>query len=322
MRIGIIGGDIAGLVAARILRDRGYSVCVFEEDDVGKSFFLPIYKYLERTTEVLRLLDELGLLHGPYSIQGGLHVNGEVTLCRRYLLNNAERAKRVHYDYYRKTRLAQPDSYNVKSIDDPEVGPSRHAIQCDYVEFVSMLSKGVSVVRDRIKSIGLTATGGMNVETRNSVYGFKRLIVSSPLWEVKRLFDFDIPDSLAVKVNVIQVKTVKDTFLKWDFVYTPYTPDNVIHRVFTYNDGYGCQYSGDPDDNHIQSDLNFLFPDGWYVSQDPVAVPGHLLPLSEPVDWPTGIIPVGKHARWDNKATVTSTIKEISKLSRLWHGNP
>lgn len=316
MRVGVIGGDVAGLVAACVLKGHGHRVTVFEPDGVGRSYALPTFKYLERTSEVLGLLKGLDLPHGEYPIQGGLLVNGKVVGCRKHLLSDVERAKRIHFNYYRKTRLVMPASFNVKSIDDPEVGPMRHAVSCDYFELIRALVAGVKVVRQRV-----LFADPIRIETKEATYPFDRIVVCAPLWTMQNVLpSVDIPEAMAVKVHVVQVDSAKDRYLKWDFVYTPYTPGQLIYRLYNNDDGYACQFSGELDEDRLQSDLNFLFPDGWSVTEESVTVPGHLLPLAESVEWPTGIVPVGKYARWDNKATVTTTIQDINRMARLWHG--
>lgn len=314
MRVGIIGGDVPGLVAACVLKERGCRVTVFEPDGVGQSYALPTFKYLERTSEVLGLLQRLELPHGEYPIQGGILINGQVVGCRKHLLSDVERAKRIHFQHYRKTRLVMPTSFNVKSIDDPEVGAMRHAVSCDYFELVRVLAQGVKVLRQRV-----LYADPRRIETKDGVYPFDRIMVCAPLWTMQNVFPgVDIPDAMAVKLHVLQVDSVKDRYLKWDFVYTPYTPGQMIHRLYNNNDGYACQFSGELDEDRLQSDLHFLFPDGWSAEDEPITIPGYMLPLAEPVEWTSGIMPVGKYARWDNKATVTTTIQDVNRMARLW----
>lgn len=311
MRIGVIGGDVDGLVAARLLADRGHEVSVFETEGLGLRFQLPTFKYLEDTTEVKRLLDRLDLPYGGYPIQAGLLINGNVVPCRKYLLKNPDHANRIHFDYYRKTRLAFPVSISSKGIDDPECGPSRKAISCDYTDFVRQVTKGFRVLRQQVKKVLANV-----ITTKESEFECDRVVVCDPLWKVQGLFAVDVPDAMAVKSNVIQVEVIRDRFLKWDFVYTPYTPGQRIHRVYHNDDGYACQFSGELDEDGLQSDLNFLFPDGWHIEKDPTIIPGHLLPLPCQVKWPDKVIPVGKYARWDPKATLTDTIKVTAKMVR------
>jgi hypothetical protein len=290
MRICVNGGDVVGLIAAHLCRARGHAVVLVERSStLGASAFLPTHKYLERSPEVLRLLDELGILYGEYTLATGLLQRGEVTLCPRRV------SDAVHHAHWRKTRLtAMP--VNSAGLSDPEVTSKRYAVSLDWRDLVKRLSNGLKVVRDMG---GLVSSVDLVLET-------------VPLWESTFAKPEGARDAMAVTLNLLPVKASKDRYLRWDVVYTPHTPGNAIHRLYHGEEsGYVCEFSGVVSEDAVTSDLNYLFPDGWHADGELAVTSGKLVALQDRPRWNDNVRPIGRMAMWDEGVTLTRVVRDV-----------
>lgn len=290
MLVCVSGGDVVGLVAAYLCRVRGHSVVLVERStELGQCARLPVFKYLERSHEVVRLLDELGVVYGAYTLATGLFERGKVETCPRKL------SDAVHHAHWRKTRLTAMPAGAV-GLNDPEVVSKRHAVSFDWRDLVKRLSAGVTVTRQ----IGALAnTADLILETL-------------PLWESLLVRQEGSRDAMAVALNLLSVRASKDRYLRWDVIYTPHTPGNVIHRLYHGEEsGYVCEFSGVVSEDAVTSDLNYLFPDGWHVDGPMVTAYGKLVELQERPVWAPKVRPIGRMAQWDEAATLTRVIREV-----------
>lgn len=286
MRVCVNGGDVTGLIAAHLCRARGHSVVLVERGALGQSALSPAHKYLERSQEVLTLLDALGVVYGEYTLKAGLLQGAQVVQCPRKV------SDAVHHAYWRKTRLtAMPEG--ALGLSDPEVTSKRYAVSFDWRDLVKRLSTGLEVARD----VGpLAATADLILET-------------VPLWE-SRLVRHE--GAMAVTLNLLPVRASKLRFLRWDVVYTPHTPGNAIHRLYHGEEsGYVCEFSGAIAEDSVTSDLNYLFPEGWHVDGPLAMATGKLVELQDGPVWNPKVLPIGRVARWDEGITVTRVIRDV-----------
>lgn len=291
MRVCISGGDVVGLIAAHMCRARGHSVVLVERSTLGSSAFLPTLKYLERSAEVMTLLDTLGIVYGEYTLMTGLFERGGIVPCPRRV------ADAVHHAHWRKTRLTTMPAGAV-GLADPEVTSKRRAVSFDWRAFVKQLSSGLTVVPDLG---GLAHTADLTFETL-------------PLWE-SRLVSEGARDAMAVSLNMLPVRVTRDRYLRWDVVYTPHTPGSAIQRFYHAEEaGYVCEFSGVVSEDAVTSDLNFLFPEGWHVDGPLATAHGALVALNERPVWQPRVRPVGRVAQWDEGITVTRVIRQVAEV--------
>jgi hypothetical protein len=151
---------------------------------------------------------------------------------------------------------------------------------------------------------------------------YDKLVTTLPLWITRHQADFYVPEGVAIRLNLVQVSPKRQTFARWDYVYTPYTPANAIHRLSPSDGGYTVEANGDWDkiQHAILDDLGFLFPDGFAVERSIPNLKGHLLPLGEKPAWPDNIAPLGRFAKWDPRATTDITLRDASALAQRWWG--
>lgn len=301
MRVCVSGGDVIGLIAAYLCRARGHSVVlVGERAALGQSAFSPALRYLERSQEVLALLDDLGVVYGEYTLATGLLERGKVELCPRKGFSEA-----VHHSHWRKTRLTAMPAGAI-GLADPEVTSKRLAVSFDWHDFVKRLSVDLTVAHQ----IGdLANTVDLILETL-------------PLWESGFVKQEGSRDAMAVALNLLPVRANKDRYLRWDVIYTPHTPGNAIHRLYHGEDnGYVCEFSGVVSEDAVTSDLNYLFPDGWHQNGPMVTTHGKLVALQERPIWPAKVRPIGRMAQWEEASSVTRAIREVVEGIRH-HANP
>jgi hypothetical protein len=294
----VSGGDIVGLISAHLCRVRGHSVVLVERSMVlGQSAYLPTFKYLERTNEVLALLDGLGVVYGEYTLATGLLERGSVATCPRKV------SDAVHHAHWRKTRLTAMPA-GVVGLADPEVSSKRYAVSFDWRDLVKRLSAGLTVVHDMGT---LASTVDLVFETL-------------PLWESRMAKQEGSRDAMAVALSMLPVRASKDRYLRWDVVYTPHTPGGAIHRLYHGEEnGYVCEFSGVVSEDAVMSDLNYLFPDGWHVDGSISTTSGKLVELQERPAWAPNTRPIGRVAQWDESISVTRVIREVAEGIRHAH---
>lgn len=286
MRVCVSGGDITGLIAAYLCRVRGHSVVLVERGSLGRSALSPAHKYLERSKEVTRLLDELGIVYGEYTLKPGLLQGAQVVECPRRV------SEAVHHANWRKTRLTAMPAGAV-GLADPEVTSRRYAVSFDWRDLVKRLSTGLEVARDVAP---LARAADVIFET-------------VPLWD-SRLVRHD--GAMAVTLNMVPVRASKFRYLRWDVVYTPHTPGNAVHRLYHGSEsGYVCEFSGVISEDSVTSDLNFLFPEGWHVDGPIATGTGKLVELQDVPVWGPKVRPIGRVAQWLEGVTVTQVIRDV-----------
>ena len=103
-------------------------------------------------------------------------------------------------------------------------------------------------------------------------------------------------------------------------MYTPYTPGDSIHRFSVDGISYVCEVNGDLNSRMINviSDLNFIFGSGWSVSKITKDLKGHLLPMTEKIDWPGNIAPLARFAQWNPRGTVDKILDDAKILVEKW----
>lgn len=76
--------------------------------------------------------------------------------------------------------------------------------------------------------------------------------------------------------------------------------------------------NGELDREKLESDLNFIFREGWYIEDLREGLKGHLLDLEKEPEWPDNIAPIGRFAKWDPRATTDVTLEDAEALAQRW----
>lgn len=280
------------VVAHTIQRAKGKPVQLIERERPGGQFVCGSPKYLVETPGVVALLDELGVTYSSFLVVRGILLRGAVHTYPRFLVNNKS-SLRIQRDYWSKSRRVMSDDPTVRLMDDSTTHCPKLLLRCDEEELVVKLARRLRIERAEVVSV-----------TRDKVYttsgelGFKRMVVTMPLWDLERVASFYVPVAVSTKILVAFVVPFRDRYSRWDLVYTPYTPTNTVHRMVCSQEGYAVEASGAPTLEDLHGDLQFLFPDGYFVKRITSELNGELVPMTERPDWPHGILPAGRYAQW------------------------
>ncbi len=323
-RIVIIGGGVSGLVAAWVFQRMGKRSVVLEPGSLGGDFLRGGLKYIHKTNSMVEMFDGLGLAWSDYTVRGGALLRGKVEPWPHCLDSMGEdEASRIQSDHYRKTRRAEPKEFGEKSMNDPSARKgARRAIRCDFHAMVKALAARTRVIPHAVTKIN--SKEGLVQLTDGNSYWYDKLVVTIPMWITRTIADFWVPEGVAMKLNLAQVSPKRHTYAKWDYVYTPYTPGDCIHRLSPYEDGYTMEFNGELTDiihRKLFQDLAFLLPDGYLLNRVIPNLKGHLLPLPEKPDWPDNVAPLGRFATWNPRATTDVTLREATKLAARWWGD-
>jgi hypothetical protein len=315
-RVLIIGGGISGLIASHVFRAcRDVDVRVMEPGKPGGEFTAGGLKYIHRTDSMTAMLGDLGMVYSNYGIRGGILLKGKVEPYPKCLqAMPKEQSRRIQYDHYRKTRRQEPGEFSNRAMNDPEAVGERRAIRCDYELLIDTLAREATFIKARLAKV----CDNFVLTDRGNKHDFDFLVLTIPLFVIKRLVDFEVPDGHAMRLNLINVEVQRDAYAKWDYVYTPYTPANAIHRVSTMDGGYSCEVTGELDMKSAEDDLGFLFKSGYYTMDVREGLKGHLLPLMYRPEWPANVAPLGRFAKWDPRSTADVVLDDAIAMARHW----
>jgi hypothetical protein len=326
----IVGGGIAGLLANWVFKQhKNVDVVLMEPGKIGGDFLAGGLRYIHASPDMVSMLSENLVTYTNYQVNGGILLKGKVEPYPLVLKSmQPEAATRIQFDHYRKTRRAEPSGVDaMKSMNDPESAGSRAALRVDAGALIRKLESQATVLCDG--AVALETPQGTTfprlLGTSGVRHAYDYLIFTIPLWAVARMVPWFVPQAMALKLNIVNVDVTRDPLSKWDYVYTPYTPGGLIHRISPRDGGWTAEFNGDwieKDDEtstNLTSDLNFLFPNGWALNVVRKGLNGHLLPLDAQPEWPSNVRPIGRFAEWDSRATADVVLSNCWKLAKDWN---
>lgn len=293
------------------------SVTVLEPGKPGGEFTSGGLKYIHRTDEMEGMFDQLDVPYSKYIVCGGILLRGDLYLYPQVFqsMPKAE-AERIQHDHYRKTRQTNPGEYAARAMNDPAaVGPKR-ALRCDFEELIDTLVDVADIQRTGVARVDVDRNVLFDMDGHVHRYDF--LVLTIPLWIIRKMVGFYVPEGVAMRLNIAQVYTQRDKYLGFDYVYTPYTPADTVHRFSPNVGGYSVEANGILDRDRLQSDLAFIFPDGYVLEGIKEGLKGHLLPLPESVVWPDNVAPLGRFACWDSRVTADIVLRDAMELKQRW----
>ncbi len=308
------------MVANYVFRQHGQQPMVLEPREPGGDFLLGGLKYIHRTDAMADMFDALGLAWSDYKINGGILLRGTVEPYPKcFAKMGKSEAERIQADHFRKTRRTEPGEFGSEAMNDPAAakGP-RRAIRCDFRAMISRFAARANIIK-----YGLARIDSKNKRillSNGEWKSYTQLVLTIPLWVIRGMADFYVPQGVAMNLNLIQVRPLRDRYARWDYVYTPYTPANAIHRLSPKGSGYFCEINGDWDRQEplAMDDLAFIFQDGFLIEDIKRGVKGHLLDLQEQPKWPKEVAPLGRFAKWDPRATTDVTLEDAHCLAEGW----
>lgn len=337
-KVVIIGGGVAGLIANYVVNQhRRVAPIVLEAGRVGGEWLSGGLRYIHSTPEMASMIIDIGSVFSNYTVRGGILLKGKVEPYPEVLRTlDPDVSKRIQHDHWRKTRQIEPvAAFGDKSMNDPEASGPRTALRTDAGDVLRRLVDRAIVYKEEVRQV---TPGAVVTNLREIEYDY--IIWTAPLWVAKKVLFFGLPDALAIRLNIVTISPMKikhdvdpkkpivgalhDPYASWDYVYTPYTPDNLIHRLSSSEDGYMCEFSGawpeECEDTTLRltNDLNSLFVNGWTIERVVRGLNGHLLPLPFVPTWPEHIQPLGRFAQWSPRATADVVLEHAFKMCANW----
>ncbi len=318
MKIAIIGNDVHALLAAYIAKKRGHSFTLFADQPLNTRAPYIVFD----SKGFCQILTELGITFSNYRIKSGILLRDQIHPFPHALrLFGKDAGSIIRADLYSKTRLIRCETAPHKLSLDLELASTKVGLHFVWAEFIDSILEGLSINRKRVKTLRTNSV----VFEDGSHETFDLCLVTAPLWRCQDLCEWPLPHACAVALNTAVVDSNSDQEAKehlsgWDYVWTPYTPDATVHRVFQVNGEYHAQFSGawaaEQEHPTLIGDLNYLFPAGWAPTNAFRGEAGFLCPLSEKPIWPKSVRPLGRLAQWDGKATISNTVDEVSRILR------
>lgn len=313
MRVLVLGEGIYAFAAAYVFKQHGMKVLILNQGE-NQTEISQDFLYIRNTPETTRMMKGLGILYSTFIVRGGIMLHEEMQpfpQCFKQL--DKDYVSRIRYDYFRKTRKIKTTN-TVKAMLKPISTKTKTAIRADVFELNQKMSSSTKVIRrkaTKITSRYVEVMGGQRIH-------FDKLVVACPLWEIKEAATWPIPDVLAMRSHVARVTSKTDIYEKFDFFFTPYTPANCIHFVWSDGEFFFTEMSGEFDMLALKSDLNFLFKQGWYISRIYKNLKGYTLPFQADVSWPANIHPVSPYSRWNDQLSFDDTVSEATRLVKEW----
>jgi hypothetical protein len=318
-RVVVLGGGLSGLIGAYVAAECGHDPVIVEMQPVlGGDFLAGGLRYIHRTPRMSALLDDLDVPYDEHPVAGGVLLRGKVEQFPAFLHSlPAVDAARIQRDHYVKTRLHEPGPGAERSMNDAGAKVYSVALRCDVKGMIEALAQGIAVKQDRAARIVHEDNEVLCASGERIPYDV--LIVTTPLWVVKHLAKFYVPEALTMRLNVVRVAATLDPYVNWDYVYTPYTPYNKVHRISAVEGGWDVEANGDWEEiqHDVLEDINFLFDGLGKVQKITKDLKGHLIKpeKDEPPMWPHNVEPLGRFAKWDPRATTDVTLEDAWKMA-------
>lgn len=315
-KIVIIGGGIAGLMCAHVLKkSRNASVVLLEPNEIGGNYNIPGLKTIRQTKQIEELFKELNILYSNYIIDGAVFTGKKLL---QFPLKNKVVGKsvidKIKTDFYIKTRKLQPPKKFYRHFDDQCAIGIKKSVKCDYDELIKKLSNGIAIKKESCVSIG----DNVVITNRGRILRYDHLVSTIPLWSLKKICDWDIPDSKAMNLTVSIVDVNRDKYSLHDFIYTPYTPKNCIHKMSITGCDYAVESNGVFKEKNLHKDLDYLFPDGWKIKKMYHNLSGYMFQLDKKPILPDNVALVGKFSQWDGSVAADSILNTALSLYDQW----
>lgn len=319
-KIFIIGGGTSGLIANYVFRKRGHTPIILEPGALGGEFLTGGLRYIHRTDAMVSMLENFDLPMSEYNVKGGILLRGSVKAYPGFLKTlPREQSDAIKADHFRKTRRSEPGTFGARSMNDPAAKTlRRRALRCDFDELVAQLASISTIIRKPLAKID---SKNKQIQTASGDwFSYDLLVLTIPLWVTRQIADFYVPHGMAMALNLVDVVPNKDRYSKWDYVYTPYTPSDAIHRFSPSYDRYTIEVNGDWDQQRSNAldDLAFIFPDGFVVRDVRSGLKGHLLELQQKPEWPRDVFPLGRFAEWNPRGTLDVAYDRAEGIMDKW----
>jgi hypothetical protein len=318
-KVVIIGGGVAGLLTAWVFRERGVFPVVVEADRPGGQFAEGGAKWFAKTKKVVDLLEALDIPFSEFAPRGGVLLQGHV---RKYPQGlealGMDRALNVQRQIWEKTRRVAPPRWKKRVLSDSIRKRVKVSVRCYHPEIIRTLARETEFAWGEFAK----AEPGKVHLVGGKTLDWDFLVFTIPTWDIAGKVWFDIAPAFATRLTLAFVSPLKDPFIPWDFIYTPFTPGNFVHRMVPFEDGWVVEATGGPDPIRLESDLGFLFPDGFYIRWVKSDIKGHVVTSGERTKWPKEVAPVGRFAQGVDELRTSDILDVAVNLVDRWVRGP
>jgi hypothetical protein len=319
----VVGSNYIGLSAAYLLKDRFNVkvIDVYSKDDIVKLG----NKFFSCKKNVVNFFEKLNIPYNIDYLSRGVLIRGEVYDIFNYFKDmDINSYKRIKVDYFKKTRCFNCRTEqvhineNIKSevFDWGKRTTDKKFIFFDGRTFVEVLKKNLSdieFIKSNVKSVGVKT-----LELNDLKIDYDIIVFTIPIWDIKKFLWLNIPKCNSIKRNLIKVFSRKNLYLEYDYVLTPYTPNNAIFSTSLYEGDYIVEANGDinkrlPD---IVGDLYFLFGDYWYIKDHDTLNGPFVYPYTNRNTKDTNKIKfIGKYSEFNSNVIFSDNLKKIVRLN-------
>lgn len=338
-KIVILGGGIAGLLAAWVLR--AFKPLLLEAaPKLGGNFLAGGLKYIRKTPQAVAMLEQLGIPFRERAPVGLMYAFGSWWDHPGWLGKMAaDMVDQVQRAHWLKTR-GTTDGFRRDCMNDPAGNGADMMLECDLGLVIERLAdgaerEGATLCTDaRITNIFQSHTVNNCIQTRYDI-----LVPTIPLGVLAKLAPWaGLPVIEPRKLVVIDMKLGSNIEPTWDYMYNPF--DHLAARWGNAHSASRYTWQGP---GHFQAEAPNA--SGWIDGNDPLAhavvsqvkdeaqeilapwtsrrafatlvgriIPGHLPPLAEPIDWPSCWRPLGRFAQWEPRATSERVLADAHRI--------
>jgi hypothetical protein len=340
--ITILGGGIAGLLAAYVLRDKR-PLLLEAAPKLGGNFLAGGLKYIRYTHEAAELLRELGIPWTERKPRGMIHIGGVfanglpgATIAPHPEFLNAmtpDVRLMVMANHWVKTR-GTTDGFRADCMNDPGGNGADMMMECDLAAvldcLISRAEEGGAILRRDVKILSIEPD---HVRTQYAMLAHDVLVPTIPLAALSKLAPWaDLPNASPRPLGIVEWMLPSTAQPEWDYMYNPFTPGPGMSAsrytwprmgVFQAEvPGVGLKHAWPIGRDEVMRDITcearIILKQWWGImpplSTDHRVIPGHLTPLAQPLVWPSNWYPLGRFTQWEPRATSERVLADALKV--------
>jgi hypothetical protein len=310
MKIAVLGGGISGLVSAHSLKDIADVTVVSPE--LGGTWASGGLKVLKWHPWLEHLMLQLGVPFFLCQIEGAVW-------WKKMLLPLSQVDETIQRAHYKRSRGTM-EGFSLKCMNE-KAGAER-TIDFDYNRFVAASKAQLKWVKGKV--IQVYDRGDIiHIDTTAGVGAFDYVITTLPLWVMRNVADFHLPVARYCKLFVAEVST-RQPLPKYHYVYLP--KGDGPHRISSARKDRSrwtmeVQSTHEPNAygwTKLIKPVQELMPDA-RLGPKRATIPGHILPLKEPLEYPERILSLGRFASWDSRETVDKSVEKVLRFATGLH---
>jgi len=302
-KVAVLGGGILGLVSANYLVNQGLDVTLISEE-IGGSWQSGGLKLLKWHPQLEQLLAQLKV---PFFVD---EVEGAVWW-KEHIIPLSEVTEKIQQAHFLKTRGTM-DGYANTCMN--AASGQEKIIDIDFNTFVQRARKNINIHLAKVVELSLIQTGVSIDMDDDTVDTFDYVVTSLPLWLFRRVAAWHMPNTMCNKVHIADTHTHSRMFWRYKYVYFP--ENGGPHRISTSDceqKVWMAEITGvtEPDWIKAITIIQKTIKDA-RLGRVRATLPGHIYPLTEKLNYPINVLPVGRFASWNPRETVDKIMDKLS----------